>query len=344
MPQPRSRKVRPAHEALRASRPRRRRRGRRRGSRARTSPGGRQMFGLAAGRPGATRRPPRTQTRTRPFGVWNFAAMMPGMPCGATQSTLTSSSGASTVWPSHSLTRCGSPAISRQASEKSPSAPAEGCSASGLLPLDEERQLRVGDQAVDADLLPLQLGAVGPVPVAGRRLAAEARSTSVMSSTETTQPSQPPPSAVRRARPGRTAPCRRPDGRAPRRFRGRCRSASGRIMLRVPKRGWMPPSVNVLPQQATDPPRRGREAIGCGGVREMVQTHVKHSGLRRLETTHWGTGFLTSRFLTRPVASEGSAGCRPSGDRDRTWASACSTSAAYPAVPISSVSSAALVT
>ena len=54
------------------------------------------------------------------------------MPCGATQSTLTSSSGASTVSPSHSLTRCGSPAISRQASETSPWAPVLGCSDSGI--------------------------------------------------------------------------------------------------------------------------------------------------------------------------------------------------------------------
>ena len=50
-------------------------------------------------------------------GVWTWTAMMPGVPLGATHSTLTSSSGASTVSPSHSLTRCGSPAISRQASE-----------------------------------------------------------------------------------------------------------------------------------------------------------------------------------------------------------------------------------
>ena len=60
---------------------------------------------------------PDVRRRTSPFGVWNCAAMMPGVPWGATHSTLTSSSGASTVSPSHSLTRCGSPAISRQASD-----------------------------------------------------------------------------------------------------------------------------------------------------------------------------------------------------------------------------------
>ena len=49
-------------------------------------------------------------------GVLNCAATTPGVPCGATHSTLTSSSGPSTELPSQSLTRCGSPAISRAAS------------------------------------------------------------------------------------------------------------------------------------------------------------------------------------------------------------------------------------
>ena len=57
------------------------------------------------------------QMRTSPLGVCSWTATMPGVPLGATHSTFTSSSGASTVSPSHSLTRCGSPAISRQASE-----------------------------------------------------------------------------------------------------------------------------------------------------------------------------------------------------------------------------------
>ena len=68
----------------------------------------------------------------------------------------------------------------------------------GGLPLDEERQLRVGLQALDADLPPAQLDAVGTVPVAVHGLAAEPlRSTLPMSSTATTQPSQPPPSSER---------------------------------------------------------------------------------------------------------------------------------------------------
>ena len=96
------------------------------------------------------------QSRTSPFGVWTCAARMPGVPLGATHSTFTSSSGASTVSPSHSLTRCGSPAISRQARENAVVGARARVHLGRALPLDEERQLRVGDQAVDADLLPLQ--------------------------------------------------------------------------------------------------------------------------------------------------------------------------------------------
>jgi len=41
------------------------------------------------------------------------------------------------------------------------------------VPLDEERHLRVLGDVVDADLLPVQVHAVGPAAVAGCRLAAE---------------------------------------------------------------------------------------------------------------------------------------------------------------------------
>src|SRR4051812_17347245 len=43
----------------------------------------------------------------------------------------------------------------------------------GALPLDEERQLRVGEQPVHADLLPQQLAAVGQMSVAVGGLTAE---------------------------------------------------------------------------------------------------------------------------------------------------------------------------
>ena len=67
-------------------------------------------------RPGPVEHGRDRQTRTRPWGVCTCAAMMPGVPLGATHSTFTSSSGASTVSPSHSETRCGSPAISSETS------------------------------------------------------------------------------------------------------------------------------------------------------------------------------------------------------------------------------------
>ena len=66
------------------------------------------------------------------------------------------------------------------------------------LPLHEERQLRVGLQPLDTDLPPAQLVAVGTEPVAGARTRGPSRaSTGAMSSTATTQPSQPPPGSER---------------------------------------------------------------------------------------------------------------------------------------------------
>ena len=59
-------------------------------------------------------------------GPGRWTATMPGVPLGATHSTFTSSRGASTVSPSHSLTRWGSPAISRQSREYAPVAPLLG--------------------------------------------------------------------------------------------------------------------------------------------------------------------------------------------------------------------------
>ena len=112
--------------------------------------------------------------RTSPLGVWNFAATMPGVPLGATHSTFTSSRGWSTDWPSHSETRAGSPAISRHSRETCAGGAGARVVAGVDVPLDEERQLRVGLQALDAQLLPEQLAAVGPVPVAVDGLAAEA--------------------------------------------------------------------------------------------------------------------------------------------------------------------------
>ena len=48
-------------------------------------------------------------------------------------------------------------------------------------------------------------------------------------------------------------------------------------MLRVPKRGWMPPSRNSSPSSAPSAGGRAPEAVGSGSVRDMVQAHAKHS-------------------------------------------------------------------
>ena len=208
----------------RPSRPRAGREGRRRGSRARTSRCGARCSGWdrAPGELGPS------EQRTSPSGVWNCAAMMPGVPCGATHSTLTSSSGASTVSPSHSLTRAGRRRSPGRQGRTRASAPCSGAARPGV-PLDEERQLRVGDQAVDADLLPraarCRRGGGGcrwrPRARAGPRRRRCRR------------PPRPSPASRRRGRsgrgrPGRTAPCRTRGGPAPRRSRGRCcRPAAG---------------------------------------------------------------------------------------------------------------------
>ena len=201
--------------------------------------------------------------------------MMPGVPLGATHSTLTSSSGASTVSPSHSLTRCGSPAISRQARETSPSAPVLGCSAVGDSPLDEERQLRVGDQAVDADLLPAQLGAVGAVAVAGRRLATEPR----LDDGDVVDGDDPAePAAAER---GAGA-----HGLAERRLVGR-RVVEHLDDLEVgvvgerqdhvagPEARVHAPVDEVLAEQSPDALGGAGEAVRSGGVGEVVQAHAE---------------------------------------------------------------------
>ena len=185
------------------------------------------MFGLGtASGPGAR---PGRQTRTRPFGVRTCTASTPGVPCGATQSTLTSSSGASTVTPSQSLTRLGSPAISRQARENRWSAPALGCSSAG-----ESHSMKKGScGSAMRPLTPIcfhsQVRAVGAVPVAGARLATEA----LLEPGDVVDGHDPARASRRRGRSGRgrlgrTAPCRTRGGRAPRRSRGRCgRPAAG---------------------------------------------------------------------------------------------------------------------
>ena len=112
--------------------------------------------------------------RTTPSGVVKLAATMPGVPLGATHSTSRPSSGCPTGAPSHCDTRLGSPAISRP-SERDPVARGGRRVMLGTaLPLHEERQLRVGLQALHAELAPAQLETVRSVPVSLYRLALKA--------------------------------------------------------------------------------------------------------------------------------------------------------------------------
>ena len=212
------------------------------------------------------------QIRTAPVGVQNWAATSPGTPLTPTHSTLTSSSGPSTAAPSHSLTRCGSPAISRESRWMRPEAPWLGWS-SGVLPLDEERQLRVGLQALDADLLPAQLVTVGTVPVARHGLAAQPpleRGDVV----DRDDPAQPPAAEL-----GAGA-----DGLAERRLVGGGVvedldhlevGAGGQRQHHVAgaEPGVDPAVDERLPEQLAEPVGGAGEAVRSCGVREMVQAH-----------------------------------------------------------------------
>ncbi len=168
------------------------------------------------------------QTRTSPFGVWNCAAMMPGRAVRGDPLDLDVLE--------RRLDGLAEPLADplRVTGDLEAGQGPVGAAAGrrvqlvGAQPLHEERQLRVGDQAVDADLLPQQLGAVGAVAVARDGLAAEALLDGAMSSTRRPSRASRRRGRSGRARPGRTAPCRRPGGRAPRPPRGRCgRPAAG---------------------------------------------------------------------------------------------------------------------
>ena len=255
------------------SRTRAGRRGRRLGSRPRRSRCGARCSGWGACPQGAAAAEGSAQIRTRPRGVCTCAAMIPGVPLGAAHSTFTSSSGASTVSPSHSLTRCGV-ARDLQAGQRVGAVGVEARVQLGRhLPLDEERQLRVCDQAVDADLLPAQLGAVGTVPAADDRLA--------------TEPALDHGDVVDRDDPAQPAAATGgagADGLAERRLVGRrvvehvddlevgvvgqrqhhVAGAEARVHAAVEERGA---------EQLADAFGRGGQAVGSGGEGQVVETH-----------------------------------------------------------------------
>ena len=77
--------------------------------------GGRRLSGHGPGAPISRKgRGLERQRVTAPLAVSNVTDRMPGVPCGATHSTATSSSGFSTGSPSHSVTREAEPAMVRQ--------------------------------------------------------------------------------------------------------------------------------------------------------------------------------------------------------------------------------------
>ena len=157
-------------------------------------------------------------------------------------------------------------------------APAAGCSLAGRLPLHEERQLRVGLQPLDADLLPAQLEAVGPVPVALHGLAAEPGLDrgDVVDGDDPAEPA----AAERGAGAHRLAERRLVGGRVVEHLDDLevgALAVSGSTMLRVPKRGWMPPSRNSSPSSVAEAARRCPRARPVRRRTRVVQAHTQHS-------------------------------------------------------------------
>ena len=224
-------------------------------------------------------------------GVWNCAAMMPGVPCGATHSTLTSSSGASTVSPSHSLTRCGSPAISRQAREKAPSAPALGWSSAGI-----SHWMKNGScGSAIRPLTPICFQR-SSVPSGRCRLPATASRPSRASTGRDVVDRDDPaePAAAER---GAGA-----HGLAERRLVGR-RVVEHLDDLEVGAVGQRQDHVagaearvhaavdEVPAEQSPEALGGAGEAVRSGGVGEMVQAHAEHSEQRAPGTPSSGVGF-----------------------------------------------------
>ena len=265
------------------------------------------------------------------------------MPFGATQSTLTSSSGWSTDWPSHSETREGSPAISSASSETLPVAPALGCSAGLDVPLHEERQLRVALQALDAELLPEQLHPVGAVPVALDGVAAQALlvGRDVVDGDDPAQPAATEGGAGADGLTERRLVGRR-DGRAPPRPRGRCPPSGGGSSCGFrsgdgPRRSWnfspsRPESRSVVPASPPGPAAKTRWS------RRMVDCDPALRGSGHRGRANGRSGASTGRI----AQCCGSAGWIASADRERRWASQAAASASYAGCPISAISSVAL--
>ena len=181
--------------------------------------------------------------------------------------------------PSHSRTRSGSPAICSESMVTSVCASSEGCG-TPVLPLDEEGQLGVGLQALDPELAPAQLDAVGAVPVADDGLAAEPR----LHLGDVVDLHDPPEPAAARLR-------ARADDLAERGL------VAGRVVehlddLDVALVGQRQDDV-ARPEARVDSPidrcdtdllrealRRGLEAVALGGIDDVVNSHADHRRTR----------------------------------------------------------------
>ena len=150
--------------------------------------------------------------------------------------------------------------------------------AAGGVPLDVERQLRVGNEPLDADLLPAQLLPVGGMPVAVRRPAAH----SSLGGRDVVNPDDPAEPAAAGFRAG-------PDGLSERRPVGRrvvedlddldvAPSRQGQDDVARAEPGVDPSVDGVDTDQLGQSFRSGAQAIVLRCIRDVVKTHTVHRG------------------------------------------------------------------
>ena len=189
----------------------------------------------------------------------------------------------------------------------------------GDVPLDEERQLRVRDQAVDPDLLPRQVRAVGTVPVAGRRLAAEA----LLDLGDVVDRHDPPEPPAAQGRPGA-------HGLAERCLVGRgvvehlddlevgvLRQRQDHVASTEPR--MHAPVDEVCSEQLADALGGTGKTVGSGGVGEMVQAHdqiltpaplPEDIGVGSLDVERLGDALVSGVSAGRRGAARGPSGTR----------------------------------
>ena len=210
--------------------------------------------------------------RTGPFGVSRWAATMPGSP--STQEMWMPSSGSSSASLQPLRQRV---AVAGQLEPgepqtawtvRPPGAPP------GRSSTHEERQQRVDDHGVDADLPPVQLGAVraDPVPWRGWTIEPSLDRRDVV---DGDHPAEPSAAGARAplAPPGRTAPCPRLGAPARRPPRGRCRRRAVRSRSSCRTAGGRRPARSSRRAGRSSRATVARSPSGSAGVRDVVQAH-----------------------------------------------------------------------